>query len=196
MTTPLLIGLSGYARSGKDSAAAALLETGWERRAFADKLRTMAYATNPAIPHRGHVYQLARLVDAYGWERVKDDYPEARAYLQRLGTEGGRDVLGVNVWVDAAMRDLDLDGAYAFTDCRFENEAQAINDRGGVVVRIERPGVGPAVNPDTGQVHKSETALDGYPFDHVVRNDGTLAQLHGAIIDIAVAHQARAARAA
>ena len=34
-----IIGICGYARSGKDEAAKALIETGWTRLAFADELK-------------------------------------------------------------------------------------------------------------------------------------------------------------
>lgn len=176
MTNPPLIGLSGYARSGKDTAAAGLLEAGWERRSFADRIRELAYGTNPVVMHQGQQYRLARLVDAYGWEYVKDTYAEAREFLQRLGGVA-RDVLGVNVWVDAAVRCMDPAAPVVFTDCRFQSEADEIRSRGGLVVRLYRPGVGPAVAAD-GTIHISETALDGYDFDHVVVNDGTPHDLH------------------
>ena len=57
------------------------------------------------------------------------------------------------------------------TDVRFPNEAQRIKDLGGVVWRVKRPGVGPA------NYHESETALDDWPFDAVLENDGNLVDL-------------------
>jgi dephospho-CoA kinase len=45
-----LIGLSGYARSGKDEAAKVLIEEfGFKRIAFADKLRDFLYALDPIV---------------------------------------------------------------------------------------------------------------------------------------------------
>lgn len=45
-----IIGLSGYARSGKDAAAKVLVEEfGFTRVAFADKLRDFLYALNPIV---------------------------------------------------------------------------------------------------------------------------------------------------
>ena len=163
-----LVGLSGYAGSGKDAAAQVLLEAGYERRAFADKLRAMAYELNPIIPIKGQMYRLGRLVDAYGWEHCKREYPEAREILQRLGTEAGRKVLGENVWVRATLNDLGVDVLFAtgpkvvVTDVRFPNEAAAIQRLGGKVYRVQRPGV-TAIN-----AHPSETALDDFPFDEIL----------------------------
>jgi hypothetical protein len=114
-------------------------------------------------------------VDAYGWEKVKDDFPEVRQLLQRTGTDAGRRVLGENVWVDAVMADLP-DTDVVFTDCRFPNEAQAIKDAGGYLVRVTRPGFEPG--PDA---HESETALDGYPHDFEIKNTGTLEDLRDTV---------------
>lgn len=184
-----LVGLNGYAGAGKDTAAAFLLEDGWTRASFADKLREFAYVLNPIVVQdtpipldgeddprfspagfplrvrREHV-RLRDLVHAVGWDRAKNENPDVRALLQRLGTDCGRNLLGENVWVDAVMSDLP-DGDVVITDVRFPNEAKAVRDAGGAVIRIGRPGVRP-VNG-----HLSETALDGYDFDAIVVNNST-----------------------
>lgn len=176
-----VIGLSGYAQSGKDTAYSLLATDGWERASFADKLREALYALNPAIAGNvnGGGWRVAEVVRAYGWEKAKTSYAEVRELLQRLGTEVGRDILGPDVWVDLAMAELTDGGRYVFTDARFPNEAEAVVKAGGRVIRIDRPGCGP-VNG-----HPSETALDDFPFSARVLNDGTLgdfaARLHEAI---------------
>lgn len=106
-----------------------------------------------------------------------------RQFLQELGTDGLRDGLHPNVWVNALMADYtpvthsDRDpGGFVYpnwiiTDTRFVNEAQAIKKQGGIVIRVERPGV-KAVNG-----HPSEVGLEGYDFDYVITNDGTIEDL-------------------
>ncbi|APC43303.1 hypothetical protein Joe_63 [Streptomyces phage Joe] len=182
----LLIGLSGYAGSGKDEAAAALVVGGWRRDAFADRLRAFLYALDPWVdtwPDVG-VVRLSKLVDAYGWDRAKRQFPEVRRLLQRAGTEAGRKVLGAQVWVNALMNDFDAENeALVVTDVRFPNEADAIREAGGVVVRIERPGVGPHTDPG-GWVHESDVALDHYDFDVTVKNDGTIEELHDRLLSV------------
>jgi dephospho-CoA kinase len=104
------IGLSGYARSGKDSVAAFLNDYGYERRAFADKLREALYRLNPTVKYKfwkifSHRTSLQKLVDRKGWDWAKVHSSDVREYLQRMGTEVGREMFGANFWVDQAMKD-------------------------------------------------------------------------------------------
>jgi hypothetical protein len=170
---PRLIGVNGYARSGKDTAAGFLVERyGYTQAAWADVLRECARAVNPIIgfdwlgPVRWH-----QVFDEFGYEGAKD-HPEYGAEFRRvmltIGTEMGRNILGENTWVNAALDRLDPKRRYVFSDTRFPNEAEAVTTSGGIVVRINRPGIGPVTD------HPSETALDDWNFDLVVENDGTL----------------------
>lgn len=178
--TPLdveLIGLSGYAGAGKDEVAKVLGDCAWRRASFADPLRAALYALNPIITGDG-APRLRHHVDVHGWDYVKRNHFEVRSLLQRMGTEVGRNLFGADFWVDQAFRGIERDGGtrYVFTDCRFENEAQAIRERGGRVWRVTRPGI-EAVN-----AHPSETALDLYDFDSHIDNDGTLDDLHERVL--------------
>lgn len=119
LNLPQLVGLAGWARSGKDTAAGALVALGYQRRGFADALKDLALRI--------------------GWDGRKDD--TGRQLLQELGV-GCRDVLGADVWVNALMHTID--GPTVITDVRFPNEVAAIADHAGVVVRVVRTGVRPA----------------------------------------------------
>lgn len=168
----MLVAFSGYARSGKDEAAKALVELGFRRVAFADKLRDFLLALDPIVaPYEVRVSEVIRM---HGWDGYKGTSygPEVRQLLQRLGTECGRDLLYENVWVDAALKDVTPESNFVVTDCRFPNEAAAVKSRGGKIYRIVRPGVGPAND------HPSETSLDDYTFDGILINDGTLDEFH------------------
>lgn len=162
-----VVGLSGYAQAGKDTAATILKPYGYSRRAFADNLRNSLYALNPIINVGKMGIRLNGLIDKYGYEQTKMKYTEFRALLQRMGTEVGRDILGQNIWVDSVMNTLD-EGNYVFTDCRFPNEAAAVKQYGGKMIRINRPGFKPINN------HPSETSLDNYDFDAIIDNDGDI----------------------
>lgn len=100
--------------------------------------------------------------------------PTPRLFLQLIGTEGGRNLIHPNVWVNSTFADYTELVGYApgnywskcgncgeqfsgdkravrckkcsvyekdwiLTDMRFPNEAQAIKERGGLLIRIERP---------------------------------------------------------
>lgn len=178
----LIVGLSGYARSGKDEAAKILVEEfGFVRISFADKLRDFLYALNPIVEIgvNGEYIRLQEVIDHFGWDGYKDTpyVSEVRPLLQRLGTEAGRTVLWDSIWIDAAFAGLAKNGRYVIADARFPNEAEAIESRGGQIVRIERAGNGPAVLPD-GTVHASETSLDDWRFEAILRNNGTLEEFH------------------
>lgn len=175
----MIIGLSGYARSGKDESANALAGLGFRRVAFADKLREFLLTLNPVVIG-GPVQSLRHVIDEYGWDGYKaSPYgQDIRGLLQRLGTECGRELISDTIWINAALGEKspgdgvnNLDNVVV-TDVRFPNEAQAIKNRGGYVLRINRPGVGAA------NAHSSETGLDDWSFDGIVNNAGSIADLH------------------
>lgn len=182
----MILGFSGYARSGKDTAAGFLLELGWKRIAFADKLRSFLYRLNPILEqHQDPDFglfetRITEVIDFYGWDGYKESKfaDEIRGLLQRLGTECGRQILGDNVWVNAALYDTIPSENYVITDVRFPNEAKAIRDRGGRLVRINRPGIGPINN------HPSETSLDDFVFDYYIQNDDTLEALQRKVLGL------------
>lgn len=181
----MIIGLSGYARSGKDTAGDILVANhGFQRASFAAKLKEFALAVDPIVEiqhtsvdnsYAVDGLRLSGLVNQYGWDIAKDRFPEIRQLLQRIGTEAGRNVLGDNVWVEAATKNIHPSFALAFTDCRFPNEAMAIENLGGAVWRIVRPGTEPI------NAHPSETALDDWHFDAIVHNTGTIDDLAGRV---------------
>ena len=70
---------------------------------------------------------------------------------------------------------------WIITDVRFPNEAKAIKDRGGIVIRVNRTYYTEdkkyIIGYDPFETHPSETALDDYEFDYVIENDGSLDEL-------------------
>lgn len=177
-----LIGLSGYARSGKNTVGQILEDGyGFRQESFAQALKNVAAEINPVLKDGYGGYRtLAALFLAHrDWDAVKDAVPAAREFLQRLGV-ACRDQIGPDVWVDALARRLRIhpSARYVITDVRFPNEANFIIAQGGQVWRIERPGYGP-VND-----HSSETALDLYGFDRTIVNDGSLVNLRRQILNI------------
>jgi len=93
-----------------------------------------------------------------------------RKLLQLLGTEAGRNIIHPNIWVNALFASYLKDSNWVVTDVRFPNEAQAIKDRGGITIRVTRPGTA------TGN-HPSEIALDDAKFKYEIINDGSMEEL-------------------
>ena len=116
-----------------------------------------------------------------------------REFLQKLGTDAIRDGLHTNAWVNALMSDYKKDLSecgtskkgtvvkcskypnWIITDTRFPNEAEAIKKAGGIVIRVDRPGVKP-IND-----HPSETGLDDWKFDYKIANVSDLKALTGTV---------------
>jgi len=133
-----------------------------------------------------------------------------REFLQTLGTECLRDNLSKNIWAAALFADYkeELD-PYHFkshinestlkypnwiiTDMRFPNEYEAVKERGGITIRVNRPtfrevesslgkiGIINQIEVDSllfgRQEHPSETALDGATFDYEINNVGSIDDL-------------------
>lgn len=123
-----------------------------------------------------------------------------RLLLQWIGTEGLRNIIHPQIHVLSLFTDYkpiatgkilvadmtdnpeskDITEVYSqdyypkwiITDVRFPNEADAIRERGGFVIRIENDRV------ESIDTHESETALDDYEhFDEIIYNNGTLEEL-------------------
>lgn len=173
------IGIIGKARSGKDTAALALVaEHHYTRLAFADPLKELALAIDPLIPTAYGIHvRLSLLIRDSGWEYAKDHYPEVRRLLQRTG--GGVREIDETFWLTATRKKLNIAEAYnvpvVVTDVRYPNEANMLRSRGFRLIRITRPGV-------ADDQHDSETALDTYPADLTIENTGTIADLRQAIL--------------
>lgn len=181
-----LIGIMGRKRAGKDTVAAELIaQYGVVRLAFADRLRRVLYGVNPIVRQYETTSgvkidtRVQTIVDRYGWEAAKEN-PEVRRLLQEIGTVY-RNEVNPNAWVDPVIIEAEehrYEGVpVAITDVRFPNEVEAIRASGGLVVRVERPGL----LEDAASLHISETALDSEPADHVIVNDGSLEDLADAV---------------
>lgn len=173
----MLIGLSGHARVGKDAVAKILGEKHeFTRIAFADQVRLMCERINPwtLTDDWPRATPLKSLVEHRGWEEAKQ-YEDVRRYLQSVGM-AAREVIGPEVWIDSLFRFAHhLTGDLVISDVRFPNEVRAVEERGGVVWRITRPGFGP-IND-----HESETALDDWKFAVTIDNTLGLDWLEGRV---------------
>ena len=175
-----LIGLGGYARSGKDAIAAILERHGWYRTFMSKPLHRAMLALDPIITldHWDDLsVRYSELIESRGYEKAKAEYSEVRRLLQVLGTEVGRGILGEDAWIDTIEEELgdawaaDPSRPQVVTGIRFPNEIARIRSLGGELIWVERPGFGPANG------HSSEQALDIGDFDYTLVNGGDLAGL-------------------
>jgi hypothetical protein len=142
--------------------------SGWEIKKWAGKLKTIASMLTGISQEKFEHQEFKKTMLGPEWNM------SVRDFLQKLGTDAIRDGLHTNAWVNALMSDykaIDYNDDeqpehpnWIITDTRFPNEAQAIKDAGGLVIRVDRPGVKP-IND-----HPSETGLDKWKFDYKIAN--------------------------
>ena len=127
-----------------------------------------------------------------GLELIK---PTPRFLLQFIGTNLFRNQLHPEIWVNSLMNEYKLyketkpfvnstlkDEEYPnwiITDMRFPNELEAVKNKGGISIRVNRfEQISESVKVHgIGVPHPSETALDSATFDYTIDNNGTLLEL-------------------
>lgn len=125
-------------------------------------------------------FTIGMLLDEVGgdWDAAKNHRLhgfEMRRLMQVFGTEVVRENYGGTAWVDVVARRIAAEqpAAAVITDVRFDEEGQWVAEMGGIVLRVERPGVG-AVNG-----HASENGLSAHLVTETIVNDSTLEVLAG-----------------
>jgi hypothetical protein len=164
-----LIGITGRARSGKDTFASALVEMGFKRSAFADALKVVT----------AHLAQESEAL--YFGDETKEEFSASlgmtrRIALQRVGS-GLRQALGPDVFANVVVRGWMRHGkpATVVTDVRYDNEAEMIQRHGGIIVHILRPdNVGLC---GEAAAHESERGVHPDLVNVTVVNDGTIEEL-------------------
>ena len=141
-----IIAFTGLAGAGKSTAAAHLVSKhGFQRVRFAGPLKAMMAALG-LTPNQIEGSEKETPCALLGGKTP-------RHAMQQLGTEFGRNLIDKDLWIRAWQAALPATGNVVVDDCRFPNEAAAIQAAGGIIVRIERPGAGTSA----GYQHSSET---------------------------------------
>jgi hypothetical protein len=170
----MLIGVAGYARSGKDEVGKALARRGFTVTRFSQALKDECLRFFPrTIDAIAGVQGLSAFDDEdraqYRRWLLEDAKPQGiRELLQEMGTEVRRGD-DPDYWVKRWAEAIDPKQDTVVVDVRFPNEAEAIRKMGGKVWRVVRPGVGP--------LHDHASELQNFPVEYAVHNDGTLEDL-------------------
>lgn len=160
----MIIGICGAARSGK-SVSAAILQNklGFQEHSF-------------AAPIREFVWKLLD-VDAATFEMIKDKpHPmlsgkTPRYAMQTLGTEWGRNTISETLWIDVCINKAkNHTGNVVISDVRFENEAVAIRNAGGIIIKIVRKDA-PVIQTSK---HSSEAGISECLVDHIIENNSDI----------------------
>lgn len=175
----------------------AINKADWHIKKFAGVLKEVASLLTGIPTHMFEDQDFKKTLLGNEWGRLTKENPlnsitpfknvtflemmSVREFLQKLGTDAMRNGLHPNTWVNATFANYKPgESKWIITDVRFPNEAEAIENRDGVLLRINR-------NTDTGD-HPSETALDHYGFKHVIENKGTMTEFVAALRTFCLEH--------
>ncbi len=173
----MIIGFSGGMGCGKSTAIEQL-------EFFTKKAPNLVKFAGPLYDMQEYIYR--RIASVY-------DRPEGfvkdRVLLQWLGTNWGRDTISQSIWVDLWKADAEYTSHRSrkdivCDDVRFDNEAVAIKELGGYVIKITRPnntkhaigGVGIAN-------HASEAGISKNLIDFEIVNDDTVSMFQAKLLD-------------
>lgn len=176
-----IIGVAGLAGSGKDTVGSFLNLIGFQRFAFADKLRESLLTLNPYVGlTKTGMIRLRQVVSEIGWPEAKKN-PEVRRLLQVFGTEVMREMFDDDVWIKTLESDIQKRKTkkVVITDVRFENEARWVHEMGGENWIVSRPDNESAMPmAEENKKHVSERLnIPSYLFDIQIANTGTLDDL-------------------
>jgi len=161
----MIIGLTGYKRSGKDTVGSIIEnEFNFKRYAFADKPKLLMLDLFDIPMSVWETDEKDTIIPKYG--------KSPREMIIDLGTHGARRAYE-DVWSDYLMRKININYDSVITDVRFPNEAEAILEEGGYIIRVERRGC--VLGNDI-----VTTGLYDYTYDYnikIIQNNGTLEEL-------------------
>jgi hypothetical protein len=169
-----LIGISGFARAGKDTfcerCSDILLKYGLKSRQF-----SFANALKNELNDL--------LLDNIGISAFTEDNEEKkiiRPLLVTYGTEVRRK-LNPACWIESISSKVEeslKEGYYVFiSDVRFLNEASWIQDSGGLLFNIQRDGIGPANKDEQEQYNLFRSMVDytiswpSFGYNHIQECD-------------------------
>jgi len=198
----MIIGICGLIGSGKGTVADVLVDQGFTKVSFADKLKdgvSTIFGWDRAMLE-------GDTDESRQWREQRDDFWSAetemevtpRLVLQLFGTDCLRNGFHDGVWVSLLKKHmLDNPGNYVIPDVRFRNEQNMIRELGGQVWRVQRGDIpewyGCAILDNTTgsdlmeeyDVHPSEYKwIDmNNKFDVTLYNEGTIEDLRQLVLN-------------
>ena len=193
----MILGISGKFSSGKSTVA----------NLFAKHLR----GKYPNILQKSFAFKLKKMVELLSGIQMKQSYSDnyfdngiidftaedksifikefnmtVGQMLQKIRTEVFRDNFHKETWIRGLFVDYDIfeqqSSLWVISDCRFTNEANAIIDKGGILIRVNRPDIEENINSSRDKAHPSEIALDNFQhFNYIIDNSGSLEELENKI---------------
>jgi hypothetical protein len=198
----MIIGICGLIGSGKGSVGDILVEQGYKKVSFADKLKDgvatiFGYDRSMLEGDTDESRSWREQTDEF-WSKETGRTITPRIVLQEFGTDCMRNGYYDGVWVSLLKQQiLDNPGDYVIPDVRFRNEQDMIRELGGEIWRVQRGDVpewyGCAMLDNTTggnlmqsyDIHSSEYKwIDlNHKFNTTIYNNGTLDQLKQSVLN-------------
>jgi len=197
----MIIGICGLIGSGKGTVADILVDQGFTKVSFADKLKDgvstiFGWDRNLLEGDTDESRQWREQPDDF-WSNETKMEVTPRLVLQLFGTDCMRNGFDDGVWVSLIKKQiLENPGQYVIPDVRFENEIKMIRDIGGEIWWTKR-GDNPewwskaVLDTQTGSnfmadedIHPSEWkwANTNDKFDEIIYNESTLVDLRHQVL--------------
>jgi hypothetical protein len=198
----MIIGICGLIGSGKGSVGDILVEQGYKKVSFADKLKDgvatiFGYDRSMLEGDTDESRSWREQTDEF-WSKETGRTITPRIVLQEFGTDCMRNGYYDGVWVSLLKQQiLDNPGDYVIPDVRFRNEQDMIRELSGQIWRVQRGDVpewyGCAMLDNTTggnlmeayDIHSSEYKwIDlNNKFDTTIYNNNTLDQLKELVLN-------------
>lgn len=202
----MIIGLSGFIGSGKDTVADILCEKyGFSRESFANSLKNSLsvifnWDRQLLEGKTSESRKWRETVDPWWSSRLNIENFTPRYAMQYFGTDVCRNHFYDEIWIASLeKRIIETNTSVVISDVRFLNELQSIKRLGGYTIRIKR-GEDPhwfntAISANYGdqesinalknlKIHPSESSWAGYPFDLTLDNNSTLTDLENSVVSL------------
>lgn len=181
MRNGILIGISGKARSGKDTLANMIREEdpSFTILHFSDAVKQTAETLFDWQGYKGDEWRCGHCGFVYAVIGSEDKCPNCNSDVTAIYPFGRKLLIDIglsmrdiwqDVWLHRTLSRLDPNRNYIIADVRFLNEYNAIKDMGGVVIRIERPSRIKTIYDNS----ISETELDSVSYGLTALNNGDL----------------------
>lgn len=154
--------ITGYAGSGKSYVSDYISRKyGYKQFALGDKVKELTFKLLKLFE-----VPINSIDDLYNENKQK-----YRKYLQQIGTECCRGVLGNNIWCKTLFQQIRYESKIIITDLRFMNELEYFKKQYSYkfntdikVIKVENKNI-------IKMNHQSENEIDSLKYDYLIRND-------------------------
>tara|TARA_B100002019_G_scaffold292532_1_gene315996 strand:- start:4505 stop:5113 length:609 start_codon:yes stop_codon:yes gene_type:complete len=197
----MIIGLCGLIGSGKGTVADVLVEQGYEKISFADKLKdgvasVFNWDRQMLEGDTDESREWRETVDTF-WTQETGRTITPRLVLQEYGTDCMRKGFYDGIWVSLTKQHIlqNPNKNFIIPDVRFPNEIKMIKEIGGKVWRVQR-GIDPVwfrmyqdIGVEPKDIHESEWRWANAGYTLTIHNNGTMDELRSQVLGLLASNE-------